>query len=239
MRLLITRPRADAQPLAEELRERGHQVVMEPLLEIRFLAVTNVDMARMLDGAQALLVTSANGLRAFCQACDRRDLAVHAVGHASAAAARDAGFTDVDSADGDVAALAGRVAEKLHPGDGALVHVAGSRVAGDLSGLLEKAGFAVRRAVLYEAVKAAELSAPVRADIAEGKIDGVLLFSPRTAESFVRLVERAGLTGRCRDITAYCLSEAVAAKSRRIGWARLAVAARPDRQSLIETLEER
>lgn len=238
MRLLITRPRADAQPLAEQLLGLGHQVVMEPLLDIRFLAMDDADMARILDGAQGLLVTSANGLRAFAQASSRRDIAVYAVGRASAAAAHEAGFSDVDSADGDVVTLANRAVEKLHAGDGALVHVAGSRLAGDLAGLLEKDGFDVRRAVLYEAIKVGELSPSVQADLADGKIDGVLLFSPRTAESFVGLVEQAGLSGHCGDVTAYCLSEAVAEKARAIGWARLAVAAHPDQRSLIETIEE-
>jgi len=238
MRLLITRPRADAEPLAERLLGLGHQVVIEPLLDIRYLDTAPDEVKPLLDGAQALLVTSANGLRAFAQCSPRRDLSIMAVGEASAQAAVAAGFSDVDSADGDVDTLARRVIERRTPKDGALLHVAGTKVAGDLAGMLEKAGFDVRRAVLYEAVTASDLTPAVRADIAAGKIDGVLLFSPRTADNFVALVCQAGLADCCRQMTAYCLSEAVATKARQIDWGRLSVAARADQQSLIAIVEE-
>ena len=237
MRLLITRPQADAEPLAQQLQGLGHQVVTEPLLDIRYLDTAKADTERLLDGAQALLVTSANGLRAFAAASPRRDVAVYAVGEASAFAATEAGFSNVKSAAGDVAALAGQVAENLDPQDGALLHVAGTRVAGDLAGSLEKAGFEVRRAVLYEAIKARHLSSSVSADFAAGSFDGVLLFSPRTAESFVDLVKQAGLTEACEDMTAFCLSDAVAEKAHLLDWRQVRIAARPDQQSLIETLK--
>ncbi len=236
MRLLITRPREDAENLAEALAARGHETVIEPLLEIRYLAMAEADRARLLDGVQAVLVTSANGLRAFALVSDRRDVAVLAVGDASARAAVKAGFAGVESAGGDVVALARMVIETRRPEDGALLHAAAGKVAGDLSGMLQKAGFEVRRAVLYEAHKAGHLSAAASAGIAAGKFHGVLLFSPRTAESFVSLIAAAGLTGRCRKITAYCLSEAVAEKLRGLEWAAVAVAARPDQPSLIETV---
>ena len=237
MRLLITRPLADAEPLAQQLQGLGHQTVIEPLLDIRYLDTAAADTERLLDGAQALLVTSANGLRAFVAASPLRDVAVYAVGEASALAATQAGFSKVDSATGDVEALARRVIEQLQPQDGALLHVAGSRVAGDLAGSLGRAGFDVRRAVLYDAIKARQLSSPVNHDIATGSFDGVLLFSPRTAESFVALIEQAGLSETCEGMTAYCLSDAVAEKARVLNWCQVRVAARPDQQSLIETVK--
>jgi len=238
MRLLITRPLVDARPLAEYLQELGHQCVIEPLLDIRFLTTGKSDTERLLDGAQALLVTSANGVRAFSEVSSRRDIAICAVGDASARAAGDAGFTEIDSAKGDVSALAERAIRKLNPKDGALVHVAGSRVAGELAELLAKAGFEYRRAVLYEAIKADHLSPIACAEITEGDVDGVLLFSPRTAESFVSLVQLAGLSGSCNHMVAYCLSEAVAEKVRSIPWRQIRVAGHPDQRSLIEILQK-
>ena len=34
MRVMLTRPRADSERLAEELQTRGNQVVLEPMLQI-------------------------------------------------------------------------------------------------------------------------------------------------------------------------------------------------------------
>src|SRR4051812_16935975 len=102
------------------------------MLDIRNLDNVAIDLTNV----QAVLFTSANGVRAFAAAERRRDIPAFAVGEATAAAARLAGFTTVDTAGGDVAALADLVRERLTPARGALLHAAGSAVAGDLSGVL-------------------------------------------------------------------------------------------------------
>src|SRR4029434_1828997 len=106
MRILITRPIEDARPLADALEERGIEVLIEPLLEIRHLEDAEID----LDGVQTLLFTSANGVRAFAALSPRRDLKAFTVGDGSAEAARQAGFSNGASAHDAVAALAARVA---------------------------------------------------------------------------------------------------------------------------------
>ena len=102
MRLLVTRPAEDAAPLAALLEEKGHEVTLEPLLTIEPVDNAVLDF----EGVQALLITSANGVRAFAERNAERDLPVLAVGDASASVARELGFTNVESATGDVAALA-------------------------------------------------------------------------------------------------------------------------------------
>src|SRR6202042_3296229 len=123
-----------------------------------------------------------------------------AVGDATAAAAREAGFADIASAGGAVEDLAKLVIARLKPKDGALIHAAGSVTAGDLSGMLEAAGFAVRRAVLYEAAPSEALSPATRDAIARGEIDAALFFSPRNAATFVRLA--TGLDEGCKHMIA-------------------------------------
>jgi uroporphyrinogen-III synthase len=237
MRLMITRPSQDAAPLAERLQDLGHEVLLEPLLEICFREGVGVP----LDGATAILATSANGVRAVAGASGRRDLPVFAVGDATARAARAAGFDRVVSAAGDVDSLAATVADSLDPAAGHLVHAAGTRVAGDLHGLLSAHGFQVERVVLYEARTAQKLSQSGAEAIKNGEIEGVLLFSPRTARTFVRLINDAGINPACRGIIAYCLSPAVAqAVSQRpddLAWRCVCQAAHPDEGSLLELLE--
>src|SRR3546814_4295578 len=104
MRILVTRPREDAAGLVTALTARGHAVLLEPLLAI--VPRDAVDWPEGHQQAQALLVSSANGVRAFARADSRRGLPVYAVGDASAAAARQCGFDRVESAAGDVHDLA-------------------------------------------------------------------------------------------------------------------------------------
>ncbi|HZF35902.1 MAG TPA: uroporphyrinogen-III synthase [Candidatus Angelobacter sp.] len=241
LRALVTRPEEDAAPLAAALAERGIDVTLEPLLAIRPLPEAPIDLA----GVQALLFTSANGVRSFAELAGGRDLAgwrelpVFAVGNATAAAAHSVGFARVESAAGDVNALAKLVAERLDPNAGALFHAAGSAVAGDLAGLLEQAGFMLRREMLYEARPADQLSAATVTNLANGWFDLVLFFSPRTAATFVALARAAGggvVTG-CGKAAALCLSPAVAAAAGELPWREVQAAARPELPALLDLVD--
>src|SRR5439155_6392952 len=177
VRALVTRPRAEAGALAEALMARGIEAIVEPLLDIHYRDGPAPDLA----GAQAVLCTSANGVRALARLSGERNVAVFAVGEASAARAREEGFARVESAGGTVDDLARLACERLRPEKGRLLHVGGSDVAGDLAGALRRAGFTVERAVLYEARFASSLGAPTAHALASGLIDFALFFSPRTA----------------------------------------------------------
>jgi uroporphyrinogen-III synthase len=233
MRALVTRPIEDAEPLADALRARGIEPVIEPLLIIKPLPAA----LPALDGVRALLFTSANGVRAFAAASERRDPPVLAVGPSTADAARAAGFAQVESADGDVSALAERVAARVPPGEGKLLHVAGSAVAGDLSAQLAARGYAVERVALYEAVPADALSPAVADDLAAGRIDWVLLFSPRTAATFARLVRAAGRADALKRCAAVCLSAAVAEAVATLPWHTVRIATKPDQANLLALVE--
>ena len=228
MRLLLTRPEADADLPARRLRAAGHQVLVEPMMDIVFTEPQAPDLA----GVQGLVFTSANGVRAFCRQTGDRTRAVYAVGPATAAAARDAGFSEVRQADGDVAALAECIAARADPSAGALLHVAGSHVAGDLAGRLAASGFTLARAVLYEARAREVLSTAARAALREG-LGGVLFFSPRTARLFTALLVRFGFESAVRKTAAYCLSPAVAEAASGLPWARIETAPAPETDALL------
>ena len=232
MRVLVTRPEADAAPIVRALEARGDEAVLEPLLNI----VPDPDAVAELTGIQALALSSANGVRALAARTERRDLPVFAVGDATAAEARDAGFAQVASADGDVAALADLIAARLDPDDGAIFHAAARQVAGDLKGHLEASGFTVRRAILYEAVASTSISAPTARVLAEGGVDAALFFSPRTGRTFVRLLAESRLTAACDRIFAVCLSGAVAETVKGLPWRALHIAAQPTQAALLECL---
>ena len=151
------------------------------------------------------MCTSANGVRAFARASGERRLPLLAVGDATAARARAEGFAAVASAGGDAADLARLAADRLDPRKGRLLHVCGSAVAGDLAGDLRARGFAIERAILYEARPVAALSPAAVEAIGSGMIDFALFFSPRTAAIFVRLANGAGV-GRCCAGIALCRS---------------------------------
>ncbi|TVR97349.1 MAG: uroporphyrinogen-III synthase [Rhodospirillales bacterium] len=234
MRILITRPREDAEPLAQALAACGVECVIAPVLDI------TVPPGRplSLDGVQVLVATSANGVRAFALRDRRRHLPVYAVGPATAEAARRAGFSRVTTAGGEVTSLAARIAADLDPAAGAVLHIAGSKLAGDLAGALRTSGFSYRRAVLYEARRRQTLPAVARTALGAAAVDGVVFYSPRTARIFAELTSDAGLAPACAGLVAFCLSAAVADAAATLPWARLQVAARPDGDAMLALITE-
>ena len=236
MRVLITRPLAAARALAALLAALGHDAVVEPLLTIIADPDAGARLGPALAGAQALLFTSMNGATSFAAASERRDIRVYAVGDGTAASARQAGFAQVESAQGDVEALVALVSARLSPEGGALVHPSGHAVAGDLAGRLTRLGFTVRSVPLYRAITADGLGAATLAAFQAGQIDAALFFSPRTAATFVRLAAAAGIGRHCATTAAVALSPAVAAELQGLGWRRVMVAEEPTEAALLHAL---
>src|SRR5258707_3826698 len=87
LRALVTRPRAEAESLAEALAARGIAAIIEPLLEIHYRSEPAPDLA----GVQAILCTSANGVRALARLTGERALPLFAIRDASEAPARHKG----------------------------------------------------------------------------------------------------------------------------------------------------
>ena len=159
-----------------------------------------------------------------------------AVGPTTAALAKETGFEEVHEGAGDAVALADLARKLCAPGNGRLVHVSGAVIAGDLKSWLEKDGFEVERAVLYEAAAADRLPVAARAALQEGALDGVLLYSRRTAGIFRRLCEAEGLLPALQRLTVFCLAPGIAQELAGVKVAEIKAAAQPNEEALLQLL---
>ena len=233
IRALVTRPLADAGRTAEALAARGVGALAEPMLRIEFLPAPVLN----LEGVQALLFTSANGVRAFAAASPERGLPALAAGDTTAREARAAGFRLVESAAGDARALARLAAARCKASAGALLHACGETVAGNLAGSLAEGGFAVRREVLYRARAVEAFTPGLAGALAAGRLRLALFFSPRTAAVFARLALRSGVGAACRSVHACVLSEAVGRALESVAWREVRVAGRPDHEAMMAEVD--
>ncbi len=232
MRVLVTRPRSDAEETAARLSRLGHESLIAPLLEIRYRDGDAIS----LEGIQSVLVTSANGVRALVRRTAERHVPIFAVGRQSAEEARAAGFLQVHSAEGGSAALATAVAGWAEPGRGPLLHVSGNDIAGDLQGTLETTGLDVKRSVLYDAVTAESLPGDAEEALRKGALDAVLLFSARSSASFVAGIAKAGLQQACNRLLAVAISPASAVPLASLSFRALRIAAAPNQDAMLERL---
>lgn len=227
--VIITRTQPGADETAARLVSLGFQPVLSPMLEI----VETGLAPEALDGVTDLIFSSANGVRAFLRAGqDPAGLTVWSVGPGTAAAARDAGFTRVEDADGDVNDLTRLVFAGRDRITGAILHIANTTPAGRLVPALQEAGFDARFAAAYRTDAAPALSAQAQAILAAPSPSFVLLHSAKAA----RAVAATGVALSRSHLIA--ISEAAIAPLRATNPAGLRIALRPNEDALLTALQE-
>ena len=196
-RIWITRTEPAASGTAVQVRERGHDPWVMPLLEVRPQVTEPLDLS----GVGALAFTSNNGVRAFCDLSSERQSRVFAVGAATAKAAWAAGFRRVLSSDRDVSVLAQGIVERRREITGVVLHPGALEPAGDLVAALESQGMAARGVAIYDTCPTV-LTDDQIAEMAE--MDVALVHSAKAAEVLANLLRQhplphLGVAGLSRE----------------------------------------
>ncbi len=223
--VLVTRSEPGASETAGRLARLGHQPIVEPLFSLEAIPATPPPF-------DALAFTSANAVRAFAKLSAPRDAPVFCVGRRTAEAAREAGFGDVQSADGDVGALSRLIADKLAPGQH-LLHSGNEDSRGDLAGQLAAHGISAVFVPTYRAAAAVKPGPVLAAHLrGEPHFKAVLIHSPRGASILAGFLKAASAAAPV-DIAA--ISRAAAQPLDGLV-RRAAVAATPDEAGLFAAL---
>lgn len=216
--LLVLRPQPGADATVGRAKALGLDVIAAPLVEVTPLRWD----APEAEAHDAVLMTSANAARLGGEAlASYRHLPVFAVGGATEAAARDAGFLEVVTGERDGAAILDIAVAR---GKRRLLHLAGRDHID-----LHHPETVIDRRIVYAAEPTEMLSFSAMQAIERGVV--VLLHSPRAAALFGKLIDRAALDrGR---IAIVAISEAVCAAAGP-GWAKALAAPVPTDEALLE-----
>lgn len=214
MRVWVTRAQPGARRTAERLTALGVTPIVLPLLAIHPLDVT-LDLT----GVEALAFTSINGVTAFAALSPDRALPVFSVGDATAQAAHDAGFTTIQSANGDLAALAALI--RAEASGLSILHPCAAEPAGDLAAAIGSAA-TIRAIPVYGARETGTPAPP--------EWDAVLIHSPRAARALV--AAHPDTAAR----TAIVISIAAAAPLSPLDFADIRIADSPTETALLATL---
>jgi uroporphyrinogen-III synthase len=226
--VLITRPEPAAHETAARVAALGRTPILAPMLRVRPLAAT------FPAEAEVIVLTSRNGLLGLPPSFHH--LQLFAVGSATAALARNQGFSDVTSAEGNAEDLAALVAASLPPARRILLPVGRGQGAA-LAASLRAAGHEVHVRHVYEAEPVRALPAEARDALAAGRIGATLFFSAETARAFLAALRGVNLETISKQITACAISPTVAVALGALPWRRLRVAARPTQDDLLALLE--
>jgi uroporphyrinogen-III synthase len=188
-----------------------------------------------LPAADALLaVLAASGNAAEAVPDSHHGLPLLAVGDATAARARAAGFTTVHSAGGDAPALAALAAQMFDPARGPLLLACGAGQGGTLAIMLRRHGFRVHRRTVYIARGVRRFPPAAVAALGEG-LHAALFFSAETARVFARLLPR-GLLPALAGVEALVIGSDAAAALQHLPWRGVRVAVRPTQDGVLALL---
>jgi uroporphyrinogen-III synthase len=210
-RLAVLRPEPGASATVERARALGLDAFAMPLFKVEPVTWEVPDAGDF----DALLLTSANALRHGGAGLESlRALPVHAVGEATAAAAREAGFQVASVGDGGVELLLASL-----PPDIRLLHLCGAH---------RTEIPAIQAITAIPVYCSAELPPPGKLHQIEGQV--VAVHSPRAGQRLAELADQAGIERSTIRIAA--ISEAAAAASG-VGWEQCHAADHPDETALL------
>jgi uroporphyrinogen-III synthase len=231
MRILVTRPLPDGERTAATLRGRGYDVLVAPLMQVKPIP------ADLAGDWSAVIISSANAVRGLHprQIASLAKFPLFAVGQRSADAAREAGFANVHSANGDADDLIRLVAASNVDQAATYLYLAGEDRAADVEGELARRGITARTVTVYKNVTQAYPPELVDA-LRNRQIDVALHFSRRSAENYVNGAKAADLEPMASAPEHFCLSAQVAEPLRAAGIGQIGVAPEPNEAALLAML---
>lgn len=225
MTVLLTRPLADSQRIAQMLLAEGIESLIWPLTRIVF----RDEWEAMIPPVEGLVFSSSNAVTAFFKVSEPPSLPVFCVGDRTAQLARDLGFLDVHSAAGDFDALVGMVCNSRAK---SVLYLRGQNVTGDFPAALAPAGIKCESRVLYSAEPAGPPCTDVRDAFTAGLIRAVTIWSKRNATLFSEsLKQESGW--RIEDASLIGISKNAVSDLGNAGFRRIIVASRPNATQMV------
>jgi uroporphyrinogen-III synthase len=211
-RLFVLRPEPGASETLERARSLGLETVAHPLFQVEPVAWEAPDGSSF----DALLLTSANALVHGGEQLSRlRGLPVHAVGEATAKAAREAGFDIKSEGDSGVERLLGSIEPDLR-----LLHLSGEH--------RREPGEARQHVQAITVYRSVEIAAPDGLRELGGQVAAI--HSPRAAERLAKLVEELRIDRA--TVRLACISKA-AQDAAGEGWEASEAAEKPRDEALL------
>jgi uroporphyrinogen-III synthase len=207
VRMLVTRPEPDAHDTALRLAALDIEAVTAPLLIARTLPTSLPEPT----GFAAMAASSAAALRALearGALAPYRGLKLFAVGDKTARVAREHGFAQVVSCNGNFAGMVEAIAHSRLSGP--VFYPAARDQSGDLARSLAPYGVMVITTQIYAMDAASSLPEAVVTGLRDGSISAALFYSRRTAATFVAIAKELLDLRERRRLGVLCLSEAIA-----------------------------
>ena len=217
MHVLFTRPIDDSKDLILKFKSLGHIVSSIPVISIKKKEHSKIDFSSF----KGIIFTSSNAIKFLDIKLLDKNIKCFCVGNATELLAKEKGFQNIFSAEGNVNNLKEIILQNFKSSEGKLVYISGETITFELDKFLISEGLKVERVINYSSDPIEKFNEILIDDLKNNVPDIVYIYSQNSAISFKNLIKNYNLQNHWMNTNLMCISEKTSSVLNDIKWKKI------------------
>ena len=217
MHVLFTRPINDSKDLILKFKSLGHIVSSIPVISIKKKGHSKIDFSSF----KGIIFTSSNAIKFLDTKLLDKNIKCFCVGNATELFAKEKGFQNIFSAEGNVNNLKEIILQNFKSSEGKLLYISGETITFELDKFLISEGLKVERVINYSSFPVEKFNEILIDDLKNNIPDIVYIYSQNSAISFKNLIKNYNLQNHWMNTNLMCISEKTSSVLNDIKWKKI------------------
>ena len=217
MHVLFTRPIDDSKDLILKFKSLGHIVSSIPVISIKKKEYSKIDFSSF----KGIIFTSSNAIKFLDTKLLDKNIKCFCVGNATELLAKEKGFQNIFSAEGNVNNLKEIILQNFKSSEGKLLYISGETITFELDKFLISEGLKVERVINYSSDPIEKFNEILIDDLKNNVPDIVYIYSQNSAISFKNLIKNYNLQNHWMNTNLMCISEKTSSVLNDIKWKKI------------------
>ena len=217
MHVLFTRPIDDSKDLILKFKSLGHIVSSIPVILIKKKEYSKIDFSSL----KGIIFTSSNAIKFLDTKLLDKNIKCFCVGNATELLAKEKGFQNIFSAEGNVNNLKEIILQNFKSSEGKLLYISGETITFELDKFLISEGLKVERVINYSSDPIEKFNEILIDDLKNNVPDIVYIYSQNSAISFKNLIKNYNLQNHWMNTNLMCISEKTSSVLNDIKWKKI------------------
>ena len=217
MHILFTRPIDDSKDLILKFKSLGHIVSSIPVISIKKKEYSKIDFSSF----KGIIFTSSNAIKFLDTKLLDKNIKCFCVGNATELLAKEKGFQNIFSAEGNVNNLKEIILQNFKSSEGKLLYISGETITFELDKFLLSEGLRVERVINYSSFPIEKFNEILIDDLKNNVPDIVYIYSQNSAISFKNLIKNYNLQNHWMNTNLMCISEKTSSVLNDIKWKKI------------------
>ena len=217
MHVLFTRPIDDSKDLILKFKSLGHIVSSIPVISIKKKEYSKIDFSSF----KGIIFTSSNAIKFLDTKLLDKNIKCFCVGNATELLAKEKGFQNIFSAEGNVNNLKEIILQNFKSSEGKLLYISGETITFELDKFLISEGLKVERLINYSSDPIEKFNEILIDDLKNNVPDIVYIYSQNSAISFKNLIKNYNLQNHWMNTNLMCISEKTSSVLNDIKWKKI------------------